>query len=402
MSMNDEVQEDMEHRVTEVQESDTSIALEHAESVNGPPPMKIGPARTSSTAPKVASGLPLSRSRFAPYTSDEFHLFPEAEFAIDGVLPAQGIACVYGPPQAGKSALVLSMGHSLVTGTAWFGREVKRCRAWYLAQEGAGGLRNRVQAIENHFGQPLPKSAKFVFNDLRLISPEDVGELAKRIEKHGGTDVVIIDTLACAMAGGDENSSRDMGLVVAGAKALQRSTGGLVLLVHHTGKDASRGLRGHSSLLAALDASIEVKRHDEYRSWRLAKSRDSEDGVQGAFVLETVELGLSNKGRPISSIAVIPTDVREEHETPKVPVHKNQIAALARLMQCFEVQQAIEDEDFNGLELDEAVEMVKEVMTAGPRHAKLRAQEAIDGLVNGGFLIESGGVLMPPDHASSD
>lgn len=400
--MNGEVHEDMDSRVAEVRESDTFIALEQAEAVNGPLPMMISAAGASSVALKVAPALPSSRSRFAPYTSDEFHLFPEAEFAIDGVLPAQGIACVYGPSQAGKSALVLSMGHSLVTGTAWFGREVKRCRAWYLAQEGASGLRNRVQAIENHFGQPLPKSAKFVFNDLRLIAPEDVSELAKRIEKHGGTDVVIIDTLACAMAGGDENSSRDMGLVVAGAKALQRSTGGLVLLVHHTGKDASRGLRGHSSLLAALDTSIEVKRHEDYRSWRLVKSRDSEDGVQGAFVLETVELGLSNKGRPISSIVVIPTDVRDEQETPKVPVHKNQIAALARLMQCFELQHAIEDEDFHGLELDEAVEMVKEVMTAGPRHAKLRAQEAIDGLVNGGFLIERGGILMPPDYTSPD
>ena len=40
---------------------------------------------------------------------------------------------------------------------------------------------------------------------------------------------------------------------------LQATLGGLVLAIHHSGKDAGRGLRGHSSLHAALDAVIEVR-----------------------------------------------------------------------------------------------------------------------------------------------
>lgn len=345
---------------------------------------------------------PLHRTRFAPYTTSEFGLFPEAEFAIEGVLPAQGIACVFGASGAGKSALIASMIYSLSAGQPWFGREVEPCVVWSVVLEGPSGQRNRMLAIEKHFGQRLPKTAKFVFNDLRLTQPEDVAELADRIRKNGGADVIIIDTLACAMAGGDENSSRDMGLTISGAKALQSAIGGLVILVHHTGKDASRGLRGHSSLNAALDACVEVKRHDDYRSWKLVKSRDSEDGVQGAFLLEPVEVRIDNKGRPVNSIVVVPTDLPEEPERTNAPAHKNQNLALARLKAHFEVQEAADDPDMVGLNREEAIDVVKEAMEAGPRHRKQRAAEAIDGLVKGGYLVEIDGQFSLPDHGSDD
>jgi len=84
--------------------------------------------------------------------------------------------------------------------------------------------------------------------------------------------LLVIDTLTVAASGADENSSSDMGLIIEAAKALQAKLGGLVLLVHHSGKDQSKGLRGHSSLHAALDAAIEVIRnHDNRRRWRIAK-----------------------------------------------------------------------------------------------------------------------------------
>lgn len=345
---------------------------------------------------------PLHRTRFAPYTTKDFGLFPEGEWAIEGLLPAQGIACVFGPAGAGKSVLNGSMIYSLSTGQPWFGREVEPCAVWSVVLEGPSGQRNRMLAIEKHFGQRLPETAKFVFNDLRLTQPEDVAELADRIGKNGGADVIFIDTLACAMAGGDENSSRDMGLAISGAKALQRVTGGLVVLVHHTGKDASRGLRGHSSLNAALDACIEVKRHEDYRSWKLVKSRDSEDGVQGAFLLEPVEVRIDSKGRPVNSIVVVPTDLPEEPERTNAPAHKNQNLALARLKAHFEVQEAADDPDMVGLNREEAIDVVKEAMEAGPRHRKQRAAEAIDGLVKGGYLVEIDGQYSLPDHRSDD
>ena len=380
MNPNGNLREDFELQANEGSDSAVPLMVEHND-------LDVGP-----------TAQPLHRTRFAPYTTKDFGLFPETEWAIEEVLPAQGIACVYGPAGAGKSALLGSMTYSLGAGQSWFGREVKPRVVWSIVLEGPPGQRNRILALEKHFGQRLPESTKFVFDDLRLTQPEDVAELAERIRKNGGADVIFIDTLACAMAGGDENSSRDMGLAISGAKALQRVTGGLVVLIHHMGKDISRGLRGHSSLNAALDACIEVKRHEDYRSWKLVKSRDSEDGVQGAFLLEPVEVRIDSKGRPVNSIVVVPTDLPEEPERANVPAHKNQNLALASLKAHFEVQEAIEVPDMVGLTREEAIDVVKEAMEAGPRHRKQRAAEAIDGLVKGGFLVEIDGQLSLPEH----
>lgn len=98
--------------------------------------------------------------------------------------------------------------------------------------------------------------------------------LAAAIEDAGGADVVMIDTLNRAAPDMDENSSRDMGMALEGCKQLQALTGGLVALVAHTGKDVTKGLRGHSSLFAALDAAIEVSRDDTQRQWKSGKVKD--------------------------------------------------------------------------------------------------------------------------------
>ena len=115
--------------------------------------------------------------------------------------------------------------------------------------------------------------------------------------------------------------------------------------------------------------------------------------MQGAFVLDRVDMRLDRKSRPISFIVVIPTEMPEEETRPKAPVHKNQIAALACLAAQFEGLEVIEDVEVTGIDRTGVINAVKEVMDAGPRHRRLRAEEAIDGLVKGGFLIEADGLL---------
>src|SRR4051812_18886432 len=70
--------------------------------------------------------------------------------------------------------------------------------------------------------------------------------------------MVVIDTLFRALAGGNENACEDMGTVVANADRIRAATGACVLMIHQCGKDAVRGMRGHSSLKAATDSEIEV------------------------------------------------------------------------------------------------------------------------------------------------
>ncbi|WP_213269134.1 hypothetical protein [Hyphomonas sp.] len=82
----------------------------------------------------------------------------------------------------------------------------------------------------------------------------------------------------------------------------------MVLIVHHAGKDASRGERGHSSLRAALDVSLEVARNGQQssRELKLSKSKNSTDGATWPFELQTIILGTDEDGDEITScIAVI-------------------------------------------------------------------------------------------------
>ena len=145
-----------------------------------------------------------------------------------------------------------------------------------------------------------------------LRKPDQVDELIAQLLTMNGTGAVIcIDTLAQAFAGLDENSS-EMGAVIEVAEALSAGVGGVAMVVHHTGKDESAGMRGWSGLPAAMDFAIECKfakasgAHKDDREFVLAKVKDGEDGRAFRFRLATVPLGLDEDREPITSLAVMP------------------------------------------------------------------------------------------------
>ena len=82
-----------------------------------------------------------------------------------------------------------------------------------------------------------------------------------------------------------------------------------MVLVHHSGKDASRGARGWSGLRAAADAELEVLRQPSGRILRISKQKDGDDDAQWGFALEKVEIGLDADGDPITSCVVVEQDV---------------------------------------------------------------------------------------------
>jgi hypothetical protein len=138
------------------------------------------------------------------------------------------------------------------------------------------------------------------------MTAQDIEDLAGEMNRIGGSNgIMCIDTLNRASPGADENDSKDMGVIIAAAKSLQRKVGGLIVLIHHTGKDAQRGLRGHSSLLAALDVAIEVSKNNGQFSWQMKKSKDGRDDHNGAFRLETVDLGVDEADEPVSSCVIV-------------------------------------------------------------------------------------------------
>jgi hypothetical protein len=244
-----------------------------------------------------------STNRFRLLDRAAIMAIPPIQWRVKGLLPFTGIAAIFGPSGSGKSFLAKNLGAGIALGQDWFGHRTTQCDVTYVMLEGEGGLRNRVAAWEAHNGKTLPSGFCALAQPFRLADEQDVEDLAAVLPKGG---VVIVDTLNRAAPGMDENSSQDMGRILAGMKRLQEVTGGLVLVVHHTGKDASKGMRGHSSLHAALDGAIEVERSAAGRYWSAAKVKDGEDGKQVAFQLHRVVLGTDVDGDEISSCAVGP------------------------------------------------------------------------------------------------
>jgi len=245
-----------------------------------------------------------SGKKYTLHTAKQLELFPPLEWAIKHILPRQGIVAIYGPSQSGKSFLAMDAGIAIAEGQCWFSRKVTRSPVVYVALEGEGGYGNRIKAwqVINH--RDVPDTFRFLIKQtFHLDSADDVEALASVIDKGS---VIFIDTLNRAAPTADENSSEDMGRILEGAKRLQTLTEGLVVIVHHTGKDASRGARGHSSFFAALDAAMEVKRDGQtnQRSWALAKAKDSEDGKTEYFDLIPVTLGQDSDLELVSSCAI--------------------------------------------------------------------------------------------------
>ena len=148
--------------------------------------------------------------------------------------------------------------------------------------------------------------------------PQDVQDLAAAVPAGA---VIFFDTLNRAVPTADENSSKDMGRILHSAKTLQALTGGLVVLVHHTGRDSPKGLRGHSSLFAAMDAAIEVSLDGERRAWRAAKSKDGQDSGSHQLTLEIKTLGTDEYGEVTS--CVIPPTFGQVHEAKRKARHQN-------------------------------------------------------------------------------
>jgi len=323
---------------------------------------------------------------------------PTTPMCIKGVLQDQGLVGLYGPSGSGKSFLALDVAVALVEGRSWFGYRVKGKQVVYVALEGESGIRNRVAAMEKSVGLPMPLGLHFLLGQpFNLTVAGDVSLLANaiRAEISQGGAVVFLDTLNRAAPGVDENASSDMGLILAGAKELQRLIDGLIVLIHHTGKDTSKGLRGHSSLLAALDTAIEVSRDGDQRQWRLAKSKDGEDGKAHAFKLKVIDLLPDSDGDPVSSCIIVPGSNLPTKKT-KAPQGGNQKLVIDAIRPMFAAgQTCVPGAPLAArcIDLEIAITAGALKLTCDKTKRRDRSRTAMTGMVTRGLLGLHGGWL---------
>ena len=338
--------------------------------------------------------------RFRLMTAADLAALPPVRWRVRGVLPQEGIAAIYGPPGSGKSFLALDMLAAIAAGRWWFGYRVQAAPVLYVALEGEAGIAQRVQAHQARHGGA--ERMRFLAAPLDVRQPTDRADIVRAAKAAGlAGGVLCIDTLAASAPGMDENTSADMGEVIAGLKALQSELGGLVLAVHHSGKDQARGMRGHSSLLGALDAVIEVSRNDDRREWRTAKSKDGSDGDAHPFRLDVVELDTDDEGEPVTSCAIEPTERPAEGiRRAALPGGGNQrlaydaIAAALKDVRTYGKASAPPGRPC--IELEAAVTAAAVALPCDQKRRRERAQQAVTGLVSRGNLKHQEGWLWLP------
>lgn len=277
--------------------------------------VEVEPAESEDT-PTV-----IRESPFKPLRVSDLRALPWPEWTVRNVIPAKGMGVIFGPSKSGKTFLALDIACACVRGIPWAGLPTRQGVCVYIGLEGQARTRAFAYAKANDLDDAaLADLIIFEQPPLNLLTVGKGGSVPLLVDAVrsaiSGRPVAltIIDTLAQATPGGDENSSVMMGAAIGNAKTIARELGGTVVLIHHSGKNDAAGARGHSSLAAAADFQIEVTRPGDgaLRSARVTKVKDAEDGARWNFQLGVVDLGLgpvTDGGEPEARTSCVVADL---------------------------------------------------------------------------------------------
>ncbi|WP_319927851.1 helicase RepA family protein, partial [Xenorhabdus littoralis] len=252
----------------------------------------------------------------------------QLDYVVKGIIPAHSLCSIYGASGSYKSVLAGAWGCHIATGKAWAGKQVAQGSVLYVVGEGGSGVPQRIKAWEIVNGQTV-ENMYLINTPVFPASPAEVHELviaAQQVESETGQPMrlIILDTLARCFGGADENDSKDMGAFVRGCDELKAKTGASILVVHHSGKDESKGARGSSAFRAALDVEYRINQEGEKGGAQIitcTKMKDAEEPETQAYDLRVVELFTDKDGEDITPLALI--------DRPRDPVEEEEIGLIA-------------------------------------------------------------------------
>jgi hypothetical protein len=250
---------------------------------------------------------------------------------LKGYLEREQVSLIVGEYSCGKTFFALDRDLHIAAGCDWFDCRVNGGPVVYLATEAGRSIQNRVAAWRQEHGfdhTDLPFAAITTPVDLCHADAGDVERVIECIkctsfvdQNAGGLALLEIDTVNRSMAGGNENAPDDMGGYISSIDRLRDRLGCHISNIHHFGKDAGRGSRGHSSLISAVDCEVQVMNSVA----TITKQRDGVTGKTFPFKLRQVTLGQDEDGDPVTSCIVEQTS----SEAPKK--HRKPLTGSAKL-----------------------------------------------------------------------
>lgn len=243
--------------------------------------------------------------RFRVLSPADLRAEPAALDLVPGIIPADSVVGIIAPSGHYKSFVALDMGLSIAAGLPWAGIPTLGGPVLYIAGEGRRGIQRRIDAWGIARRINTDKIPFGVLSDMpRFADPADVEAVIRVIDEWRRPVFIIIDTLARAAFGLDENSAKDMSIFVGAVDRLRHATGATIGYVHHAGWQAGRS-RGSSALPAAIDTELTLTRAGDTVTVTITKQKDGEEALPMTFRAVKVELGeLDADGRPVTSLVM--------------------------------------------------------------------------------------------------
>lgn len=199
---------------------------------------------------------------FTLYDDDHFENLPARNWLIPGILPEKGVIIVYGPPGSGKSLLTMQWGMHIARGIGWCGKKVTQGSVIYVAAEGATGIRQRTKAWKTEMHVTGNSGVKWIDKAVLLNHDPTVDEFIAAIKaqlQDVTPTLIVFDTLSRCTPGSDENSNKEMGVVIGAADKIRETFDCGVMIVHHDGKEGgTKGARGAQTLMGNVETAIQV------------------------------------------------------------------------------------------------------------------------------------------------
>ncbi len=197
---------------------------------------------------------------------------------VRGLIGAKSLVLIWGPPKSGKSFVALDLALHIAAGHPWCGREVRAGTVVYIAAQGGRSIQHRLAAARRGFGdEEIPLAA--VPRAVSLLDDRELSMLETTLrdieQQRGHIAAIFVDSLSRTATGADENASGDMTKYIDVLDRLRETFEATVVVIHESGKNEWRGVRGHSVLVAAVDTGIRVS--DQEIVFELQRDRPAGD-----------------------------------------------------------------------------------------------------------------------------
>ena len=255
---------------------------------------------------------------------------PPVTWLIDKFITDYGLTVAYGAPASFKTFMIIDMALHIAYGKPWHGHCVTQGGIIYIAGEGVRGAVKRIAAWRMHHGCLGDDAAfRMIPVAVNFMVDENVDKLVQTIKEAiaqmGPVRAIIIDTVARAIPGADENTSQAMGLFVSACDRVRHETSAAVIGIHHGGKDIERGMRGSNALPGAVDTTLLISRSDKRVTIKSEKQKDAEEAEDIHFQMETAPVpGITSEASLIPRL-IDPSTTDQQADGP---ITQEQITAI--------------------------------------------------------------------------